>query len=314
MESNAGESAATQLEALANTLEQLRGHSHSVLQPLPFPTGEPGPDVRTVRAHLQQLHECTAALLASARAASQECEQLRRLPPPPPIGSDELAAQRAELEDLRAADEVHRRQIGALVFEKGRLNGALRRREEEMRSLGEEKAAVVAALSAALRRVTEERDLAVRAERQARRGAPAAGGAGTDGNRGKGSSSEMEISSEMLISQKRTIEGLRKARRNSLALEPSQLRTARRAAPNPRRGRPRAAALAHALALPPRPHQRPTPAPSARWRRSCSARSRASRAAARRLEGAARRPWTAAAAAATAARRRPPPPPPRRAP
>ena len=253
METNAGESAATQLEALANTLEQLRGHSHSVLQPLPFPTGEPGPDASAVATHLQQLHECTAALLASARAASQECEQLRRLPPPPPIGSDELAAQRAELEDLRAADEVHRRQIGALVFEKGRLNGALRRREEEMRSLGEEKAAVVAALSAALRRVTEERDLAVRAERQARRGAPAAGGTGTDGNRAKGSSSEMEISSEMLISQKRTIEGLRKARR---------------AAPNPRRGRPRAAALAHALALPPRPHARPTPAPSAWSRRS----------------------------------------------
>ena len=119
METNAGESAATQLEALANTLEQLRGHSHSVLQPLPFPTGEPGPDASAVATHLQQLHECTAALLASARAASQECEQLRRLPPPPPIGSDELAAQRAELEDLRAADEVHRRQIGALVFEKG---------------------------------------------------------------------------------------------------------------------------------------------------------------------------------------------------
>ena len=155
MEINAVESAATQVEALANTLEQLRGHSLSVLQPLPFPTGEPGPDASTVRAHLQQLHECTAALLASARDASQECEQLRRLPPPPPIGSDELAAQRAELEDLRAGDEVHRRQIGALVFEKGRLNGMLQRREEEMRSLGEEKAAVVAALSAALRRVTE---------------------------------------------------------------------------------------------------------------------------------------------------------------
>ena len=222
MKSNAGEAlghaafwpklspAAAQVETLANTLEQLRGHSHGVLQPLPFPTGEPGPDASTVRAHLQQLHECTAALLASARAASQECEQLRRLPPPPPIGSDELAAQRAELEDLRAGDEVLRRQIGALVFEKGRLNGTLQRREEEMRSLGEEKAAVVAALSAALRRVTEERDLAVRAERQARRAEPAAGGAG---KRGQGSSSEMAISPEMIASQKRTIEGLRKARR-----------------------------------------------------------------------------------------------------
>ena len=215
MESNAGESARQHVETLANTLEQLRGHSHGVLQPLPFPTGEPGPDASTVRAHLQQLHECTAALLASARAASQECEQLRRLPPPPPIGSDELAAQRAELEDLRAGDEVLRRQIGALVFEKGRLNGTLQRREEEMRSLGEEKAAVVAALSAALRRVTEERDLAVRAERRARRAEPAAGGAG---KRGQGSSSEMAISPEMIASQKRTIEGLRKARRQPLAL------------------------------------------------------------------------------------------------
>ena len=64
---------------------------------------------------------------------------------------------------MRERGEVHRRQIGALVFEKGRLNGALQRREEEMRSLGEEKGAVVAALSAALRRVTEERDLAQRA-------------------------------------------------------------------------------------------------------------------------------------------------------
>ena len=81
MESNG---AAVQVEELASTLEQLFGRSHGILQPLPFPTGEPGPDASTVRAHLQRLHECTAALLATARAATLECEQLRRLVSSPP--------------------------------------------------------------------------------------------------------------------------------------------------------------------------------------------------------------------------------------
>ena len=69
----------SQMKALEQRWEQLRSRSQGVLQPLPFPTGEPGPDASTVRAHLQQLHECTAALLAQAHTASLECEQLRRL-------------------------------------------------------------------------------------------------------------------------------------------------------------------------------------------------------------------------------------------
>lgn len=121
-------------------------------------------------------------------------------PPPPPIGADVLGAQRAELEDLRAQSEVHKRQIGALVFEKGKLNGALQKREEELRSLGEEKAAVVAALGAALKRVTEERE---DAQRQVRRAEPPVNGSGRAAAGG-----EAQLSA-MVASQKRTIEALR---------------------------------------------------------------------------------------------------------
>ena len=75
----AGPSSLPEVEALAKAHQQLRSEDQRALQPLPFPSGEPGPDAGTVRAHLQKLHSCTEALLARALAAAHECEQLRQL-------------------------------------------------------------------------------------------------------------------------------------------------------------------------------------------------------------------------------------------
>ena len=75
----AGPSSLPEVEALAKEHQQLRSEDQRALQPLPFPSGEPGPDAGTVRAHLQKLHSCTEALLARALAAAHECEQLRQL-------------------------------------------------------------------------------------------------------------------------------------------------------------------------------------------------------------------------------------------
>jgi hypothetical protein len=75
----AGPSSLPEVEALAKAHQQLRSEEQRALQPLPFPSGEPGPDAGTVRAHLQKLHSCTEALLARALAAAHECEQLRQL-------------------------------------------------------------------------------------------------------------------------------------------------------------------------------------------------------------------------------------------
>ena len=68
---------------------------------------------------------------APARSAAPTATLLRRR---------QLAVQRAELEDLRARLEVSKAQIGGLVYEKGVLNGSLRKRDAELRELAEEKA------------------------------------------------------------------------------------------------------------------------------------------------------------------------------
>lgn len=73
-------------------------------------------------------------LAVKLRLALAEADALRSLPPPPPIGAEMFAEQAAELDDLRARCEVNRRQIGALVFEKGRLNELLKKKEEVQRS------------------------------------------------------------------------------------------------------------------------------------------------------------------------------------
>lgn len=126
-----------------------------------------------------------ASLLGVAQRALVEAAAVRTLPPPPVIGADELNSHREALEDLRARDEVHRKQIGALIFEKGRLNAEISRMKRRLDEAAEEKACTVHALGEALRRTTQERE-----ERSW--------------------SSNGAMLEQMVASQKRTIDGLRK--------------------------------------------------------------------------------------------------------
>jgi hypothetical protein len=59
-----------------------------------------------VMEHLEQLHAAAATMLSRIQDLEHEAEQLRSLPPPPPIGTEELAAQQDVLENLVAKDEV----------------------------------------------------------------------------------------------------------------------------------------------------------------------------------------------------------------
>ena len=71
-------------------------------------------------------------------------------PTTPLLRRRQLAVQRAELEDLRARLEVSKAQIGGLVYEKGVLNGSLRKRDAELRELAEEKVRAPPPLPASL--------------------------------------------------------------------------------------------------------------------------------------------------------------------
>jgi len=132
-----------------------------------------------------------AALLGVAQRALAEASALRGLPPPPPIGSDQHNAQRETIEDLRARAEVQRAQMGALIFEKGRLNAQNVQLSRRLAEAAEERARVVSALGEALRNAT--------AEREARDGSP-----------------DAAMLQQMVSSQKRAIEGLRRELRAAL--------------------------------------------------------------------------------------------------
>jgi peptidoglycan hydrolase CwlO-like protein len=126
-----------------------------------------------------------ASLLGVAQRALVEAAAVRSLLPPPVIGADELNSHLEALDDLRARDEVHRKQIGALIFEKGRLNAEIARLKRRLDEAAEEKARTVHALGEALQRTTLERD-------ERRR------------------SSNDAMLEQMVASQRRTIDGLRK--------------------------------------------------------------------------------------------------------
>eukprot|EP00965_Chrysotila_dentata_P140372 4640825-Pleurochrysis_carterae.AAC.1 len=62
---------------------------------------------------LADAHAIVLQLVTLVRELQSELSALHSLPPPPPIGVETLAEQRAQLEDARAKIEVHRAQIGA---------------------------------------------------------------------------------------------------------------------------------------------------------------------------------------------------------
>ena len=67
-----------------------------------------------LRPHVAQAgHGALAALLGVCNRALAETSRLQALPPPPPVGADVQDEQRSQIEDLRAVEEVHRRQLGA---------------------------------------------------------------------------------------------------------------------------------------------------------------------------------------------------------
>lgn len=102
-----------------------------------------------VTEHLKQIHAGANTMLKRVSYLEHEVAQLQTLPPPPPIGAEEIAAQQDVLENLVAKDEVYatrmqrskcmcqsaclawqvlRRQLGALVHEKGALNQQLQQK------------------------------------------------------------------------------------------------------------------------------------------------------------------------------------------
>ncbi|KAL3906231.1 MAG: hypothetical protein SGPRY_010630, partial [Prymnesium sp.] len=117
--------------------------------------------------------------------------------------------------NLQARNAVLRRQLGALVHEKGQLNLQLQRRERELSCLAEEKASIVAALTSALRRVTAEREEAQMGK----------------GRRNEWVGTQSEHAGQMVASQKRTIEALRReeldATREQMAMTSLQYRSDR---------------------------------------------------------------------------------------
>ncbi|KAL1507785.1 hypothetical protein AB1Y20_007395 [Prymnesium parvum] len=141
-----------------------------------------------VVAHLDRLHDELRTLHSRLAALEAEAAALAALPPPPPIGSEELHARDEALQAARTREETLRRQLGALVHEKGQLHAQLAEREAALLRLAEEKASIVRALGAAVQRVAAERE-------EAR----AARGAGADA-----------VAGPTVTSQKRTIEALRR--------------------------------------------------------------------------------------------------------
>lgn len=117
---------------------------------------------------------------------------MRRLPPPPWLCAErvELATLKEALEDHEEREAVLRKQMGAMVFEKGSLNYQLVRLTQRLDEAAEEKARAVHALGEALSRATDERDM-----RQGGVGEP--------------------MLQQMVASQKRTIEGLRRELRTA---------------------------------------------------------------------------------------------------
>jgi len=102
-------------------------------------------------------HGALTALLGVCNRALAETARLQALPPPPPVGADVQDEQRSQIEDLRAVEEVHRRQLGALVHEKGCLNAEVRQLRARLEEMREEKAEVAVALGEALRSTSDER-------------------------------------------------------------------------------------------------------------------------------------------------------------
>ena len=147
--------------------------------------------------HIERVQAVARQLAPRVVQLEAEIEGLMSLPPAPPIGAEILAQKQGLLEDLSAKDEVLRRQLGALVYEKGQLNATLERRGREMEALREEKAAIVNALGAALKRVTAEKEEALR------------GGGGDKGKRIASSDGREAQMAQMVQSQKRSIETLR---------------------------------------------------------------------------------------------------------
>ena len=65
--------------------------------------------------HVARLNELLSQRLRRIAELEAEAQQLRSLPPPPPIGAEEIAATQDALENLHAKDEVLRKQLGALI-------------------------------------------------------------------------------------------------------------------------------------------------------------------------------------------------------
>lgn len=141
--------------------------------------------------HVQHLHGLLQEMQLKVEGLEAESVALRSLPPPPPIGMEEITAQQNALEDLQAKDEVLRRQLGALIHDKGQLNLQLQQRDRDLQRLAEEKASLVSALTAALKRVAAERDAIPSTARN-------------------GSAAHAMHAEQMIASQKRTIESLRR--------------------------------------------------------------------------------------------------------
>ena len=64
---------------------------------------------QAVAEHLKKLHSAANTMLSRIADLEHEAQQLSSLPPPPPIGLEEIAAQQDVLENLVAKDEVLRR-------------------------------------------------------------------------------------------------------------------------------------------------------------------------------------------------------------